>query len=721
MQTNDKQLPNKYIFHILFLAVLFTATTFSGSSAALDPGEVASTSALPAFPGAQGGGALARGGRGGAVYAVTNLMDNGPGSLRYGLEDLTGPRTIIFRVAGYIHLQDDIFVGNDAYITIAGQTAPGDGITLVLPSDPDQSIIGFHNTHDVIIRYLRFRRGGHANDQRGSAFSISGNSHDIIVDHCSIGWGGDENISLWSQNVDPGLKNITVQWSIASEGLWNDHHSTGLISGTNTNPNSMTDISLHHNLFARNNNRNPLQKVMSGDITNNIIYNWRWWATGVSGGMTVDIIGNHYKYGPAHTSGRPEISIHPYWADASSPPMTGVDGNPSIYLAGNTGPHNSDPEADAWDSMMTLTAEDSWGYPDGVRTNVPREYERFSPRTTPAPIDITPVTELEALLLADGGVGASRRLDENGVWVFQRDQVDARVLQDYVNGTGDTLLENVDDVSPDGGWPYWTGAAYAYVLESEFIAHPDDYPLQTGTPYPDADADGMSDVWEQHHGLNPNDAADRLEDGDHDGYENLEEFLNGTDPNVGASLDCWAAPGPGKLHLAWQVTGTIDPDAAWRISYTGPAGDPPSPIANIPLNYRGYELSGLSNGVSYAITLEAVLDGQTIFSATTNATPAANATYLPVLSLSMQEKRVLRLQWDEDADYRQYQVWRSNTPYFTLAGADAGWVTASPWQFDDPGALGNPAANHYYRVMGIKADGSSTLSGRMGEFDFEIK
>jgi pectate lyase len=227
-----------------------------------------------AFPGAEGFGAYSKGGRGGEVLYVTNLNDSGSGSLRWAVEQ-EGPRTIVFRVSGTIELKDRLRVKNP-YITIAGQTAPGDGICLA----GETLWIG---THDVIVRYLRVRLGdgkyGVGSKQGKDAISISVGK-DIIVDHCSASWSLDEILSASASK--PTLTNVTVQWCFITEGLNPDNHGFGsLIRGTGG-----AKYSYLHNLYANNRGRNPRpgnydsnphEKDPKGlllDFRNNVIYNW---------------------------------------------------------------------------------------------------------------------------------------------------------------------------------------------------------------------------------------------------------------------------------------------------------------------------------------------------------------------------------------------------------------------------------------------------------------
>ena len=490
-----------------------------------------------AFLGAEGGGAQSVGGRGGIVYEVTNLDDDGEGSLRYGLsaaEYKNVPRTIIFKVGGYIHLDHVLLVMDDSFITVAGQTAPGDGITIVSPSNPDSGVLEFRNAHNIIMRYISIRKGGAPPEeyrQQGSNFSIIGDSHDIILDHCSIGWAGDENFGMWNVHPDGMIapRDISFQWSISSENLrrpttvdgsYTD--STGFFLGSGNAPETTTDISVHHNLFARNNNRNPLMKGASGEVASNIIYNWRWWATGIGGGMELDVMDNVYKAGPARDGGdkRPEISYKPAEEGIGG---TGIFGDPSIFLEGNIGYHNADPAADAWDTMMHETDE-NWAYQDNVVVPVSRDFQRMEQRELTFPITRENALALDNVLLDDGGVGNSRKLLADGSWSDNRDLIDTRVIEDYENGVGDALVSSVDMV---GGWPYYNVDHYEYIAEAEFIAHPELYQLDAGTPYTDGDHDGMSDLWEDNNGLNKYDSTDGILDNDNDGYTNLEEFLSG--------------------------------------------------------------------------------------------------------------------------------------------------------------------------------------------------
>lgn len=453
---------------------------------------------VPAFPGCEGGGAACQGGRGGDVIYVTNLNDSGPGSLRAAVQ-ASGPRTVVFRVGGTIAVNSAICVENP-FITIAGQTAPGDGILLSGENISNAPI--YIGTHDVLIRYLRIRKGKGVDPGEEDAISLGeGTTYHIVLDHCSFSWSNDETVSIWAD--DGVTHSMTFSNNIISEGLNHSSHSTGLIVGSNTMCEDMYGFSVIRNLFAHNRNRNPYLKVKDQEIVNNIVYNYSWLGTQVAGGGKFDIIGNKYKKGPDN-SGQSEIvcRLEDSYVDCD----LGLSGNPSIYLQGNMGPHQDDPKGEQWDTMMEQTH--GWSWPNGKKTRLNRDFERSQRMDeyskSDFPTTVLDATTLDAQLLPT--IGASRRLADDGSWIDMRDSVDVRVINDYITGTG-RIINDEGDV---GGFPV----------------------LNSGTPYADSDEDGMSDDWEVLHGLDKNNREDRNEDSDGDGFTNLEEFLAGTDPHV---------------------------------------------------------------------------------------------------------------------------------------------------------------------------------------------
>lgn len=269
-------------------------------------------SSIPAFPGAEGFGAQSIGGRGGKVFEVTNLNNSGSGSLRACVE-ASGPRTCVFRTGGTIELSSKLII-NNPYITIAGQTAPGGGIALKRSAGTSGAFFNVgRGAHDVVIRYIRIRPGTFGGQPDG--IGIYGNN--VIVDHSSVSWAVDENMSTWYN-----AQNITIQWSIISEGLYcSTHpkgcHSMGLLLGASGSGN----ISVHHNLFAHNDERNPRIKTSGTvDVVNNIIYN-----PGISG-----------SWGPSHISGDYSQTPINYVANFYK---TGPDSDqPNYYISAGSGP-----------------------------------------------------------------------------------------------------------------------------------------------------------------------------------------------------------------------------------------------------------------------------------------------------------------------------------------------------------------------------------------------
>jgi formylglycine-generating enzyme required for sulfatase activity/pectate lyase len=438
---------------LLFLTTLWLLTgSWSGPSAWGAPPN--------AFPGAEGFGAYARGGRGGQVLFVTNLRDYPgkekpiAGSLRAAVET-EGPRTIVFRVSGIIALQSPLKIKHP-YLTIAGQTAPGDGICL----KNYQLVIS--ETHDVIVRHLRVRPGENQCEEIDGIIIVR--SENVIVDHCSASWSTDEVFS-------PDGKNITIQWCIISEGLDRSFHPKGKHSKGSIIRSTDGGITFHHNLYAHNADRNPKMESYPNqpglllDFRNNVIYDWGY-QTGYSGKDygRLNYVGNYLKPGPTSPKGV-RFAFRP-----------GSD-RIKIYIRDNL--LESDP----------VVVENN----QLIKRDGPSLAEVTVAEPFPAPrVTTQPLAEARQLVLANVGATLPRR-----------DAVDARIVSNLVRGTG-SIIDSQEDV---GGWP--------------------DY--KSGPPPVDVDEDGMPDDWESAHGLNarkPDYNADR----DGDGYTNLEEFLNATDP-----------------------------------------------------------------------------------------------------------------------------------------------------------------------------------------------
>ncbi len=445
-----------------------------------------------AFPGAQGGGAAALGGRGGKVCEVTTLDDSGDGSVRDCFAR-SGPRTVVFRVAGRIKLLSRLRI-DSPYITVAGQTAPGGGIEFAGQQMNNDSLI-YIDTHDVVVRYLRVRVGngpGHSpGPSTGCAgfFIGNGDVYNVILDHVSISWSDNKPITIWS-NYGPGVHDVTVQWTITSEGI--QPHAVGPGTGnSNKTTAAWTDIDFHHNFFADHSHRLPETTHKSMRWVNNIVYNWSFYASATLGAQASDFIGNLYKPGPL-TSGAQKHELH--FSDMAN----GWDnGAPSVYLLGNKGPNQWFVSGDQWAMTSKITGEN--GKEVGP---VPTNWRRYNP----LPAEDFPIAADDANHLEDAlfpTVGDSQRLDCNGNWVPNRDAVDARILTEYKLGKG-VLPHSEDEV---GGFP----------------------PVDPGTACVDSDHDGIPDAWEIGHGLNPKkpSEANKLNS---DGYTNLEHFLGGNYP-----------------------------------------------------------------------------------------------------------------------------------------------------------------------------------------------
>lgn len=438
---------------------------------------------IPAFPGAWGGGMYTTGGRGGRVILVTNLNDSGTGSLRAALE-AKGPRIVVFRVAGTIELESNLDIDHPD-ITVAGQSAPGDGICI---ANHSLNI----NTSNVILRHLRVRRGRPEGGQGSD--NIGGNPiGQVIVDHCSTSWGMDENLSLYRYMKPHGddrlkvpVQNLTIQWSISSEALNARNHAFGGTWGGE-------DATFHHNLFACNTARNP-SIGMSGefDFRNNVIFNWGH-RTMDGGDETslINSINNYYKPGPASspdmvsTIARIEqrSMYSPGGAVAAGGWYPKAEKRPGKwYVAGNVVEGHPEVTADNWKGMR--------GPEELARVNTPFEGWPVAQQTA---------EEAYAAVLAKAGATLPRR-----------DAVDRRVMEMVRSGKVTSGKGIIRDPKEVGGFPKLTFS-------------PDEVPA-------DADNDGMPDEWEAKHGLKASDVSDAAADTDGDGYTNVEEFLNGTNP-----------------------------------------------------------------------------------------------------------------------------------------------------------------------------------------------
>lgn len=465
---------------------LFTAAAVCFFSACVSQSKMVAPAATNkpavAFPGAEGFGKYTTGGRGGKVWIVSNLNDDGPGSFRKAAA-ANGKRIIVFAVSGTIHLQSKLTIKADA--TIAGQTAPGDGICL---ADYPVGLGG----DNIIVRYLRFRMGdrfqkGGMVDGNGSddAFSASKRKH-IIIDHCSMSWSTDEVCSVY------GGDSTTLQWNIISEPLnysyhfetgdkdWEHHGYGGIWGGSN--------FSAHHNLFAHCVSRNPRFNGTrlgatreNADFRNNVIYNWG--GNNIYGGEAgeYNIVNNYFKYGPS-TSKSVRFRI-------VNPSKTDKLYFGKWYVAGNHVDEAPEVTANNWLGIH-LGKNDSEADKKAAVADMAFSTEKIPVKTA---------TEAYRDVLQKAGAS------------FKRDTLDERIINDVKNRTG-----NFIDVQ--GGFPH--GTAYELTVKA--------WPALTPLPAAlDTDQDGMPDEWEKKHGLNVNNAEDAAVFSIDKNYSNIELYING--------------------------------------------------------------------------------------------------------------------------------------------------------------------------------------------------
>ncbi|HKX26226.1 MAG TPA: T9SS C-terminal target domain-containing protein [Blastocatellia bacterium] len=474
-----------------------------------------------AFPGAEGAGSFARGGRGGVVVRVTNLNDSGPGSLRDAIAGNYGPRTVVFEVSGLITLLTDIIIdGNAPPITVAGQTAPGKGICV------KRKQLAMSGARDAIMRFMRVRVGKESGEtQNGSG--MAGVNHSIM-DHCSISWGIDEELS------SRGARNMTFQRSLISEALnvsGHDKYPPGTAHGYAASIGG--DIgSFHHNLLAHCSGRNwSLAGGLDGggsasgrlEIFNNVVYNWDHRTTD-GGAREVNFVNNYYKPGAAST-----LFV------ALNAQYEGAPGTQQYYFAGNVMP-----------GYFDLSNQTDGRMASG---SVPTTYSPWvGAPFFPLPATIDTAINAYKKVLSD--VGCNQPII---------DDHDVRVISETLSGTytytgSVSGLPGLPDATDDvGGW--------------------EDYGNAVRPANWDTDNDGLPNWWEVIKGFNPNSPAGDFSDGngdpDGDGYTNLEDYLNWmAEPHVdckaGSSVDIdlaalsrgYSNSGP-SYSISGRVNGTV--------------------------------------------------------------------------------------------------------------------------------------------------------------------
>lgn len=432
-----------------------------------------------AFPGAEGYGKWTVGGRGGRVLTVTNLNDSGEGSFRDAVEQ-TGARIVVFAVDGTIELKSPLRINNDS-ITIAGQSAPGDGICL-----KDYPLVV--NASNVIIRYIRVRVGDRYRlDSDGVGGGRYGQKN-VILDHLSVSWSIDECLSIYK------TENLTVQWCLVAHSLNTSVHTKGshgfggIWGGYKA--------TFHHNLLANHASRNPRFSSVDGtkwvDYRNNVVYNWGF-KTAYGGGhhAEINMVNNYYKPGPA--------SQHHRLLDVAE------DGTGRYYVAGNVMAGDDAVTRDNYSAITDcagkcyIPGRKSAGPDSGISPEaIPTSGEECASCLVGSPFPSEPIHE-------DAPVVAYQRTLESVGCSFSQDSYDREVLRQVREGIGtfgtNGIINSQEDV---GGWPV----------------------LKAGKALKDTDGDGMPDDWESEHGLNPKSASDASAYTLNEDYTNIEVYLN---------------------------------------------------------------------------------------------------------------------------------------------------------------------------------------------------
>lgn len=467
-----------------------------------------------AFPGAEGFGKYTTGGRGGDVYIVSNLNNEGPGSLREAVE-ADGPRTVLFNISGTIVLTEDLKIDNDD-ISIFGQSAPGEGIAVSGRS----TVIDADN---VIIQHMRFRPGDISTQDADGLDALWGREQkNIMLDHLSMSWSVDETGSFYDN------ENFTLQWSILSESMYKSTHGKGshgyggIWGGAGA--------TFHHNLLAHHYSRNPRfnGSRYSGnpdaelvDFRNNVIYNWGGNSSYAGEGGSYNLVNNYFKPGPATSSNRSRI-IQPYPDNGSNNQPAGVHG--VFYINGNYVYDDPEVTNDNWEGVDMHSSFSNYG--------TTLEDIKSDTAFTVAPI--TEETAEEAFVHV---------LEYAGAVLPRRDEVDARIAVEVEKGTatfggsygsGTGIIDSQEEV---GGWPE----------------------LLTAEAPDDSDHDGMPDQWETENNLDPNDPSDSPEI-TASGYSNLELYIHSIETQGEFT------PAPGSLELLYPTGVTdvsVNPEFMW--------------------------------------------------------------------------------------------------------------------------------------------------------------
>jgi hypothetical protein len=625
-----------------------------------------------AFPEATGFGRYTTGARGAAnpqIYLVTNLNDSGPGSFR---DAVSQPgRFVIFKVGGIVNLQSVVAVA--ANTTIAGQTAPGEGIVFLGPR------VSFTGANNTIARYLRIRYGGTSQNQDASGIA---NGANIILDHMTFTWGTDEVFSVNWDNNGTSPDNITIQNSIIGQGMHRHNHSAGGLM----QPPPGGKISLIGNLYICNKTRNNKIKGIN-EFVNNVVYNWGNYGNtyghtqsgeayimgGDSAGSSFANIINNYFIGGPNTS------------STVTTPFSVGNANFNLYGTGNYFDNNKNGALDG-----TLVPQNLTGYPVGDANAImatPYDY----------PMKNTTVTAQAAYDNIVAGVGASYP---------RRDQVDQLMISDLLSkGTTATYVYVQTDLTTQFGFTNG-GAGHVY-----------------GAPAPlDTDNDGMPDAWETANGLNPNVFDALAVSTTHAPYLNIEVYINNltntpapdfiippSNLNFTNALTAGATPSS-SLTVNWNDNATNETNYVLERSTDGTTF---SVIATLGANTTSYNEAGLIPNTQYYYRVKATnATESSVYTSNTATTPPVPSAPTQATNPTPTNNNVnvelnsgnLLLKWTGSANTTSYTVYFGTNPQNLTNIATVPYSAAPSYQLTNL----NPATNYYWRIDATNALGLVT-------------
>ncbi|MBC7847905.1 MAG: T9SS type A sorting domain-containing protein [Flavobacterium sp.] len=632
-----------------------------------------SNSQTLAFPEATGFGRYTTGARGAAnpqIYLVTNLNDSGPGSFRDAVSQ--EGHFVIFKVGGIVNLQSQIVVAKNT--TIAGQTAPGEGIVFL------GSRVTFTGASNTIARYLRIRYGGTAQNQDASGLA---NGANMIFDHMTFTWGTDEVFSINWDSKGTSPDNITIQNSIIGQGLHRHNHSAGGL----IQPSEGGKISLIGNLYICNKTRNNKIKGIN-EFVNNVVYNWGNYGNTYGHSES----GDAYIMG-GDSQGRSDVNIinnyfigGPNTSSSVTTPFNRGNANFFVYGSGNYFDNNRNGSLDG-----TIVPQDLTGYPTGDETTIlanPYDY----------PMKSSSLTAQDAYNKIVSSVGASYP---------RRDQVDNLMISDLMSkGTTATYVYVQTDLTSKFGFING-GAGHVY-----------------GAPAPlDTDNDGMPDAWEDSNGLNKNSADALTVSATQAPYLNIEVYINGltnqTPPDfiipptsITFNASSVEIPTPSsKVILNWKDNSDNETNFVIERSTDGTSF---TQIAQVAANVITYTDNNLTPNTKYYYRVKALTATESssygdVNSVTTPAIPSAPtkaAAPTPATGLNTAEliNGTLTLKWTGSSNTTTYSVYFGTNPDNLTKLGDLAYVAAPTYLLTTL----SPETTYYWRIDASNAKGIVT-------------